>query len=92
MIEESKNDSTATPDPNELSRFLNVRFTISIEFGRTKMSLRDILGLSKGSVVSIPKSAGENVELLANDKLIGYGEIITVEEAIGVVITEICNE
>jgi len=75
-----------------LRHFLDIPCRISIEFGRRHMTVREILGLACESVVSIPKSAGENVAVLANDTIIAHGEIITVEESTGVVITDIAND
>ncbi len=75
-----------------LRRYLDVPYRIVIEFGRRKMTVREILTLTRGSVVAVSKSAGENVEVLANDKIVAYGEIITVEESTGVVITDIADE
>ncbi len=92
MSEESKKSSVLTEDLDELGEFLDVQFKLSVEFGRRKMCLREILELSTGSIVSIPKSAGDNVDVYANDKLIALGEIITVEETIGIVITEILSK
>lgn len=73
----------------DLQNYLDVPYRIVIEFGRKRMAVREILNLTVESVVSIPKSAGENVDVLANDRIIAHGEIITVEESTGVVITDI---
>ncbi|MBI3657233.1 MAG: FliM/FliN family flagellar motor switch protein [Acidobacteria bacterium] len=76
----------------ELRNFLDVPCHITIEFGRRKMTVSEILNLTCGSIVAVPISAGENVSVLANDKLIAQGEIITIEESMGVMITSIAVE
>jgi flagellar motor switch protein FliN len=59
--------------------FLNdVSITISIEVGRTRMKLRDLLRLNKDSIIELDKLATEPVDIFANDKLIARGNIITV--------------
>ena len=62
---------------------------ISIELGRTKMPISDILGLGPGSVVELNKLAGEPVDLLVNNKVVAKGEVVVVDENFGLRITQL---
>ena len=94
MAEEETRDDLLHYDHliGDLRHYLDVPYRITIQFGRRKMTVREILNLTRDSIVSVSKSAGENVEVLANDKVIAHGEITTVEESTGVVITDIASE
>jgi flagellar motor switch protein FliN/FliY len=70
---------------------LDVTLPISIELGRTAMSISDILGLGPGSVVELEKLAGEPVDLLVNNKLIARGEVVVVDENFGIRITSMIS-
>jgi len=67
----------------------DVPLHVSVELGRTSMTVRDILGLGPGSVVQLDRLAGEAVDILVNDRLIAHGEVVIVDESFGVRITEI---
>lgn len=69
----------------------DVPIQVSVELGRTKMYIKDILALSPGSIVELEKLAGEPVDILANGKLIAKGEVVVIDESFGVRITEILN-
>lgn len=69
----------------------DVPIQISVELGRTKMFIKDILALSSGSIIELEKLAGEPVDILANGRLIAKGEVIVIDENFGVRITEILN-
>ncbi len=68
---------------------MDVDLPISIELGRTKMSISDILGLGPGSVVELNKLAGEPVDLLVNHKVVAKGEVVVVDENFGLRITQL---
>jgi flagellar motor switch protein FliN/FliY len=74
--------------PDEFARFQTVPLTVRIEVGRRSMKVRDILTLQKDSVFDLPKSAGENVEVLVNGSMLGYGEVVETEGSAGVRITD----
>lgn len=69
----------------------DVPIQISVELGRTRMLIKDLLSLSSGSIIELEKLAGEPVDILANGKLIAKGEVIVIDENFGVRITEILN-
>jgi len=77
--------------PRSIDMLLDVSLPISIELGRTKMSISDILGLGPGSVVELNKLAGEPVEVLVNQKTVAFGEVVVVDENFGVRITQLMS-
>ena len=70
---------------------LDIPLTISAEVGRTRMLVEDLLALGQGSVIELGKTAGETLEILANDRLIARGEVVVVNEKYGIRITEIIS-
>ena len=60
---------------------------ISVELGRTKSSIREVMEMTQGSIVELDKIAGEQVEVYVNEKLIAKGEVIVIEDKFGVRIT-----
>jgi flagellar motor switch protein FliN/FliY len=68
---------------------LDVRLTVSVEVGRTQMPVRQVMELGPGSVIELPRSASEPVEIFANGRCIGRGEVVVVGEHFGVRITDL---
>lgn len=68
---------------------LDVRLTLSVEVGRVQMPVREVMELGPGSVVELNRAAGEPVEIYANGRCIGHGEIVVVGDQFGVRITEL---
>ena len=62
---------------------------MTVELGRSKMAIRDVLQLAQGSVIELSKFAGEPLEVLVNDKLIARGEVVVVNEKFGIRLTDI---
>ncbi len=75
----------------DLDFLLDVPLEISVELGRTKLLVNDLLHLGQGSVVELTKLAGEPLEILINHKLIARGEAVVVNEKFGVRITDIVS-
>jgi flagellar motor switch protein FliN/FliY len=88
-------NSPATPDSAQSSRrlelLLDVPLDLSVELGRTRMSIQDLLNLSPGSVVELDKVAGEPLDVLINDRLVARGEAVVVNDKFGVRITDIVS-
>jgi flagellar motor switch protein FliN/FliY len=76
---------------HNLDFILDIPLRVSVELGRTKILVRDLLQLGQGSVVELTKFAGEPLELLVNDKLIARGEVVVVNEKFGLRLTEIIS-
>lgn len=74
-----------------INRIIDVPLQVSVELGKTKKTIREILDLSSGSIVVLEKLAGEHVEIFVNGKLVARGEVVVIEENYGVRITEIVN-
>jgi len=68
---------------------LDVPLQVTVELGRTNLSVREVLALGSGSVVELEKLAGEPVDLLVNGRLIARGEVVVIDESFGVRVTEI---
>ncbi len=65
----------------------DVFLPVSIELGRTRMQIQDIVSLEKGSLIEFDKLAGETVDLLVNDKKFSEGEVVVIDERFGIRIT-----
>jgi flagellar motor switch protein FliN/FliY len=74
-----------------LDLLMDVPLRVTVELGRTRMQIRDVLELGKGSVVELDKLAGEPVDLLVNGKLIARGEVVVIDENFGVRVTDIVS-
>ncbi|MGV3613902.1 MAG: flagellar motor switch protein FliN [Fimbriimonas sp.] len=78
-------------DTKGLDILMDVPLEISVELGRVKMLVRDIVELTTGSIVEIDKAAGEPVDVMVNGRLVARGEVVVIEDNFGVRITEILN-
>jgi len=74
-------------ESQEMNFLDDVYLPVSIELGRTKMMVREILELDKGSIIEFDKLAGETVDLLVNDRKFSEGEVVVVDEHFGIRIT-----
>lgn len=77
-------------DPN-IALIMDVPLQVTVELGRTRKLIREILELSPGSVVELDKLAGEPVDILVNGKLIAKGEVVVIDENFGVRVTDIVS-
>lgn len=82
---------TEREEPRSIDMLLDVHLPISIELGRTQMTISDILALGPGSVVELSKLAGEPVEVQVNQKTVALGEVVVVDENFGVRITQLMS-
>jgi flagellar motor switch protein FliN len=73
----------------QLELLLDIPLEISVELGRKKMLVRDVVELAVGSIIELDKTAGEPVDVLVNGKLVARGEVVVIEDNFGVRITEI---
>ncbi len=72
-----------------LGRVRDIPLEVTVELGRTRLLIRDILDLSPGSIIELDKLAGEPVDLFANGLLLARGEVIVIDDNFGVRVTEI---
>jgi flagellar motor switch protein FliN/FliY len=68
---------------------LDIPVTISMEIGRTQISIRNLLKLNQGSVVELDRLAGEPLDVLVNGTLIAHGEVVVVNEKFGIRLTDV---
>jgi flagellar motor switch protein FliN len=73
----------------DLGRLQNVPVELAIEIGRTRMTIGEALALGPGSVVTVGRLAGDPVDLLVNGRVIARGEVVAIDEELGLRITEI---
>lgn len=75
--------------PRELDMIMEIPVTLSVELGRTRLTIRELLDLAKGSVVELDGLAGEPMDILINGYLIAQGEVVVVDDKYGIRITDI---
>jgi flagellar motor switch protein FliN/FliY len=74
-----------------LDFILDIPLQITVELGRTSMLIHDLLKLGQGSVIELHKATGETLEIMANQKLIARGEVVSVNDNYGIRLTEIVS-
>lgn len=79
------------PDDVNLDVILDIPVTISMEIGRTKINIRNLLQLNQGSVVELDRLAGEPLDVLVNGTLIAHGEVVVVNEKYGIRLTDVIS-
>ncbi len=79
-------------DETNLNLLLDIPLKVTVELGRTKKQIKDILELSQGSIIELDKLAGEPVDILVNNKLIAKGEVVVIDENFGVRVTDIVSQ
>jgi len=78
-------------EAKSLDLILDIPLTVSVELGRSKMLINDLLQLGQGSVIELTKLVGEPLEVLVNQKLVARGEVVVVNEKFGVRLTDIVS-
>ncbi|MCA1805150.1 MAG: flagellar motor switch protein FliN [Xanthomonadaceae bacterium] len=86
-------DDSAPPLDGEanLDVILDIPVTISMEIGRTRISIRNLLQLNQGSVVELDRLAGEPMDVLVNGTLVAHGEVVVVNEKFGIRLTDVIS-
>jgi flagellar motor switch protein FliN len=79
----------ALPPTRPLELLAGVEMAVTVELGHTRMLMRELLGLRAGSLVELDRAAGSPVDILVNGTLLARGEVVVVEDELGVRITEI---
>ena len=75
-----------------LARVLDIELNVSVILGRTKMALKDIFELGKGSLIELDTFENQEVEIYVNGRKIGYGQIVVIDQSFGVSISNILGE
>ena len=76
----------------QVAHIADVPLSVDIELDRRIMTLREILELTPGAVIKMSRSAGENVDVMVGGTVLGYGEIVIIEDTVGVRITDFGGE
>jgi len=84
-------DTSGSQPAANIDFILDVPLEITVELGRSRMLINDLLKLGQGSVIELPKVAGETLEILANHRLVARGEVVVVNDKYGVRLTEIIS-
>jgi len=90
---DSLEDTSGGPASEEenLDVILDIPVTISMEIGRTNISIRNLLQLNQGSVVELDRLAGEPMDVLVNGTLVAHGEVVVVNEKFGIRLTDVIS-
>jgi flagellar motor switch protein FliN/FliY len=83
--------SSAVDSSVNMEFLLDISLDVTVELGRTKMLINDMLKLGQGSVIELSKLAGESLDILANQKPIARGEVVIVNDKYGVRLTEVIS-
>jgi len=75
-----------------LDSILDIPVTISMEVGRSKINIRNLLQLNQGSVVELDRIAGEPLDVLVNGTLIAHGEVVVVNDKFGIRLTDVISQ
>jgi flagellar motor switch protein FliN/FliY len=90
-IPEIPNETQPTVNTGNIDLLMDVSLRVTVELGRTRMQLAQILELQHGSVVELERLAGDPVDILVNDCLVARGEVVVVDDKFGVRITEMVS-
>jgi flagellar motor switch protein FliN/FliY len=90
---QSEREKSSGPSSEELNLdvILDVPVTLSMEFGRTQISIRNLLKLNQGSIVELDRLAGEPLDILVNGTLVAHGEVVVVNDKFGIRLTDIIS-
>ncbi len=91
MADENLGTSGESASPRKLDLLLDVPLDLSVELGRARMSIQDLLNMSPGSVIELDKIAGEPLDFMVNGRLVARGEAVVVNDKFGVRITDIVS-
>ncbi len=77
---------------DEVRNLADIRLKVSVILGKRQMKVRELLQLRPDSLVELPKSAGENVDIFVNGRLVGYGEVLELEGSAGIRLTDLYSQ
>lgn len=82
---------SASTEQGNIGLIMDVFMEMTVELGRTKKQIKEILGMGEGTIIELDKLAGEPVDILVNHKPIAKGEVVVIDENFGVRVTEILS-
>lgn len=92
LEELSEDTDVSDDDKRKLDAILDIPVTISMEVGRSQISIRNLLQLNQGSVVELERVAGEPLDVLVNGTLIAHGEVVVVNDKFGIRLTDVISQ
>jgi len=90
-LDEFSSETSAVNGRPDLDVILDIPVTISMEVGRTSITIRNLLQLNQGSVIELDRLAGEPLDVLVNGTLIAHGEVVVVNEKFGIRMTDVIS-
>ncbi|EGI73854.1 flagellar motor switch protein FliN [Pseudoalteromonas sp. SR43-6] len=90
-LSDSKHEMSGD-EKRKLDTILDIPVTISMEVGRSKINIRNLLQLNQGSVVELDRVAGEPLDVLVNGTLIAHGEVVVVNDKFGIRLTDVISQ
>ncbi len=91
-LDELTDDNAGVSHDKKLDTILDIPVTISMEVGRTNISIRNLLQLNQGSVVELDRVAGEPLDVLVNGTLIAHGEVVVINDKFGIRLTDVISQ
>ena len=88
-LSDKGSESMPSAAPRELEMVMEIPVTLSVELGRTRLSIRELLDLAKGSIVELEGLAGEPMDIMINGYLIAQGEVVVIEDSYGIRVSDI---
>ncbi len=92
LDELNEETSISGDEKRKLDAILDIPVTISMEVGRSHISIRNLLQLNQGSVVELDRVAGEALDVLVNGTLIAHGEVVVVNDKFGIRLTDVISQ
>ncbi|GAB5380713.1 MAG: hypothetical protein Alis3KO_21000 [Aliiglaciecola sp.] len=92
LDELSEDQPITAQEKKKLDTILDIPVTISMEVGRSHISIRNLLQLNQGSVVELDRVAGEPLDVLVNGTLIAHGEVVVVNDKFGIRLTDVISQ
>jgi flagellar motor switch protein FliN/FliY len=86
---DTSGDASIQPAANNLDMILDIPVSLTVELGRTKIAIRNLLQLAQGSIVELEGLAGEPMNVLVNGTLVAQGEVVVVNDKFGIRLTDI---
>lgn len=81
----------ALPAGTAMNLVKDIPVTLSIELGRTRMSLKDLLALEQGAVIELERMVDEPMDVLVNGTLVAHGEVVVIDDTLGVRLTDVAS-
>jgi flagellar motor switch protein FliN len=91
VFPELTDDALSTVAPGRLDMILDIPVQVTVELGRSKIPIRNLLQLAQGSVVELDRLAGEPLDVLVNGCLIAQGEVVVVNDKFGIRLTDVIS-